>query len=188
MLNPIEDISSSASQEWLTAFEVYDALYKHFKIALAEDRKLIEVYIQKFGELIGSSEPKEVFQAINNWIDHMKQSQKSYKLEPKPSLNASRLSKIKSTFDTVVKEQNYQRVALRLSTIGPTMKDAQEHLQYFQNFQEEVSKHVSQSQQSLIGLRAEVGTAPLPPLAEQAYNEIEDILTLASEANKEMSR
>ncbi len=32
MLNPIEDIGSSASQEWLTACEVYDALYKHFKI------------------------------------------------------------------------------------------------------------------------------------------------------------
>ena len=118
----------------------------------------------------------------------MKQSQKSYRLEPKPSLNATRLSKVKSTFEAVIKEQNPKRLALRLSDIGPTVKDAQEHLQYFQDFRDEVSRQKSQSQQSLTQLRTEVGTAPLSLITEQVYIDIEHILTQTIEATKEMSR
>ena len=86
-----------------------------------------------------------------------------------------------------MKERSAKRLALRLSEIGPTMKDVREHLQYLQDFQDEVSKQKSQSQQSLAQLRIEVGIAPLP-LAEQAYEEIEDILTRAIGANKEIFR
>jgi len=186
-LSPIEAVGASASPAWLAAYEVYSALNKHFVQALSEDREAIEDYTRKLGGLIGSSEPKEVFQAINDWIDHMKQSQKPYRLEPKASLNATRLSKVKSTFEAVIKERSPKRLALRLSEIGPTVKDFLEHLQYFQDFQAEVTQQKSQSQQSLTQLRTEVGIAPLP-LAEQAYNEIEDILTHAIEAKKEISR
>ncbi len=184
-LSSIGAVGTSASQAWLTAFEVYNALSKHFAKALTEDREAIEGYIRRLGDLTGSSEPKEVFQAINEWINHMKQSQKPYRLEPKASLNATRLSKVKSTLEAVMKEWSAKRLALRLSEIGPTMKDVREHLQYFQDFQDEVSKQKSQSQQSLAQLRIEVGIAPLP-LAEQAYEEIEDILTRAIGANKEV--
>ena len=187
-LSPIEAIGASASPAWLTAYEVYSALFKHFTKALTEDREAIEGYIRRLGDLIGSSDPKEVFQAINEWINHMKQSQKSYRLEPKPSLNATRLSKVKSTFEAVIKEQNPKRLALRLSDIGPTVKDAQEHLQYFQDFRDEVSRQKSQSQQSLTQLRTEVGTAPLSLITEQVYIDIEHILTQTIEATKEMSR
>jgi len=187
-LLPIEAIGASASPVWLIAYEVYNPLYKYFVKALAEDREAIEGYILRLGKLTGSSEPKEVFQAINEWINHMKQSQKPYRLEPKPSLNATRLSKVKSTFEAVIREQSSKQLALRLSNIGPIMKDAQEHLQYFQDFRDEVSKQKSQSQQSLTQLRAEVGTAPLPLVAEQAYIDIERILTKTIEAIKEMSR
>jgi len=186
-LSPIEAVGASASSAWLAAYEVYSALSKHFALALSEDRDAIEKYILKLGDHIGSSEPKEVFQAINNWIDHMKQSLKPYRLEPKASLNATRLSKIKSTLEAVIKERSPKRLALRLSEIGPTVKDFLEHLQYFQDFQAEVTKQKSQLQQSLMQLRTEVGIVPLP-LAEQAYEEIEDILTHAFEANKEISR
>ena len=186
-LSPIEAVGASASPAWLAAYEVYSALNKHFVQALSEDREAIEDYTRKLGGLIGSSESKEVFQAINDWIDHMKQSQKPYRLEPKASLNATRLSKVKSTLEAVIKERSPKRLALRLSEIGPTVKDFLEHLQYFQDFQAEVTKQRSQSQQSLTQLRTEVGIAPLP-LAEQAYNEIEDILTHAIEANKEISK
>ncbi len=184
-LSPIEAVGASASPAWLAAYEVYSALNKHFVQALSEDREAIEDYTRKLGGLIGSSEPKEVFQAINDWIDHMKQSQKPYRLEPKASLNATRLSKVKSTLEAVMKERSAKRLALRLSEIGPTMKDVREHLQYFQDFQAEVTKQKSQSQQSLAQLRIEVGIAPLPR-AEQAYEEIEDILTHAIGANKEV--
>lgn len=186
--SPIETIGASASHVWLTAYEIYQALFKHFAQALAEDRGAIEVYIGNLRDLIGASEPKEVFQAIHAWTDHMKQSQKPYKLEPKASLNATRLSKVISTFEAVIKEQSHKRLALRLSDSGPTVKDMQEHLQYFQDFKKEVSMHMFQSEQKLSKLRDEVGTVPLPPLASQAYDEIQQSLTQAIAAYKEMSR
>lgn len=186
-LAPIETVGASASPAWLAAYEVYSALSKHFEQALSDDRDAIEGYIRKLGGLIGSSEPKEVFQAINDWIDHMKRSQKPFQLEPKASLNATRLSRVKSTVEAVIKERSPKRLALRLSEIGPTVKDILDHLQYFHDFQEEASRQKSQSQESLTQLRIEVGIAPLP-LAEQAYNQVEDILTHAIEANKELSR
>lgn len=187
-LAPIETISAGASTAWLTAYEVYTALFKHFTNALAEDRESIESYTSKIRDLIGSSEPKEVFQAINDWISHMKQSQKPYQLEPKPSLNATRLSKVKSIFEAVTREQSSKQLALRLSNIGPAVKDAQEHLQFFQDFRKEVSKQVAQAQQNLTQLRAEVGTAPLSSVAEQTYTDIEYILTQTIEATREILR
>ncbi len=182
-LPPIEAVGSSAAPAWLAAYEVYSVLSKYFAQALFGDREAIKGYVRKLGDLTGSSEPEGVFQAINDWIDHMKRSQKPYKLEPSPSLKPTRLSRVKSTFEAIIKEQSPKGLALRLSGVGPTVKDVQEHLQYFENFQEEVSKHISQSQHSLIELRAEVGPAPLPPLAEQEYNGIEYILTRAIEAS-----
>jgi hypothetical protein len=99
-------------------------------------------------------------------------------------LNATRLSRVKPTFQALIKEQSPKGLALRLSAIGQTVKDAQEHLQYFQSFQDEVSKYISQSERSLTEFRSEVGPEPLPPLAEQAYSEIENLLTRAIEASK----
>lgn len=187
MLAPIETVGTSAAPAWLAAYEAYSTLSRHFVQVLSDDRDAIEGYIRKLGDLVGSSEPKEVFQAINDWTDHMRRSQKPFQLEAKAGLNPTRLSRVKSTLEAVIKDRSAKRLALRLSEIGPTMKDVTEHLQYFQSFKEEVSRQKSQSQQSLMQLRVEVGVAPLP-LAEQAYNEIEDILTHAIGENKEISK
>lgn len=183
-LPPFTAIGSSASPAWLAAYEVYSILSKSFAQALSADREAIEGYIRELGDFTGSCEPKEVFQAINNWIDHMRRSQRPYRLEPRPSLNATRLSRVKPTFQALIKEQSPKGLALRLSGVGQTVKDAQEHLQYFQGFQDEVSKYISQSERSLTEFRSEFGPEPLPPLAEQAFGEIENLLTRAIEASK----
>jgi hypothetical protein len=156
-LSPIEAVGASASSAWLAAYEVYSALSKHFALALHEDQDAIEKYILKLGDYIGSSEPKEVFQAINNWIDQMKQSLKPHRLEPKANLNATSLNKNKSTLEAIVKERSPKRLALRLSEISPTVKDFLEHLRYFQDFQAEVTKQISNRNKVLRNCATKLG-------------------------------
>lgn len=185
-LPQIETLGPSASPAWLAAYEVYNTFFRAFSQALTVDRQAIEDSLQKLSDFIGSDEPKEVFQAIEAWINHMKQSQKAYKLEPKPSLNATRLSKVKTTFAAIIKEQSQRRLALRLSEASSTIKDAQEHLQYFRDFQNEATQQMSQTKLRTAQLRDEIGDASLPTDVEKAYCEVESILTI--EAAEEVSR
>lgn len=184
-LPQIEAVGASASSAWLAAYEVYNTLFRAFSQALTVDRQAIEYSLQKLSDFIGSSEPKEVFQAIEAWINHMKQSQKAYKLEPKPILNATRLSKVKTTFAAIIKEQSQRRLALRLSEVSPTIKDAQEHLQYFRDFQNEATQQMSQTKLRITQLRGDIGDASLPTDVEKVYSDVESILTI--EAAKEVS-
>ena len=146
-LSSMEPVGNSASKEWITNYEINQAFITHFGATLQDECTLVTDKFNALQELVGNSDPKEVFAQIQNWIDTMKQLQKPYQLEVKSTINAQRLTRTLSSLEMVSRENRTKALALRLSGIVSTQKEATEHLQFLQNFKNEVSKQLAQLQQ-----------------------------------------
>lgn len=173
----MEPVGNSASKEWITNYEINQAFITHFGATLQDECTLVTDKFNALQELVGNSDPKEVFAQIQNWIDTMKQLQKPYQLEVKSTINAQRLTETLSSLEMVSRENRTKALALRLSGIVSTQKEATEHLQFLQNFKNEVSKQLAQLQQRFDQIRDETARSTPPALVERTYQEVETIMT-----------
>jgi hypothetical protein len=185
-LTPMDPVSSGASKEWIAAYEINQAFTTNFNEILQEERILIDEQLYTLREIVGDSDPKEIFTQISNWVETMKQLQKPYQLEPKPSATATKLTRVINSLEQVVKEQRPKTLALRLSGILPTMKEADEYQQFLQSFKNEVNKQLAQLQQRFAQLQDETARSTPPALVERTYQEIETILTSTIHEGKEI--
>lgn len=182
----MDPVSSGASKEWIAAYEINQAFTTNFNEILQEERILIDEQLYTLREIVGDSDPKEIFTQISNWVETMKQLQKPYQLEPKPSATATKLTRVINSLEQVVKEQRPKTLALRLSGILPTMKEADEYQQFLQSFKNEVNKQLAQLQQRFAQLQDETARSTPPALVERTYQEIETILTSTIHEGKEI--
>ncbi|GCE23216.1 hypothetical protein KDK_70160 [Dictyobacter kobayashii] len=185
-LSPMEPVGNSASKEWAANYEINQAFIAHFGATLKDERALVTDKLNALQELIGNSDPKEVFAQIQKWIDTMKQLQKPYQLEVKSTINAQRLTRILNSLEQVAKENRPKALALRLSGIISTQKEATEHLQFLQSFKNEVGKQLTQLQQRFDKLRDETARSTPPALVERTYQEVENIIQHTLQENQEV--
>jgi hypothetical protein len=186
-LYSLDSTKSTTPTPWDGAIEIYNVLAQHFTNVLERDRQFTANKLNEIQALIGTHEPKAVFESIQRWIEQMKRFQQSYKLEYNKSIhNATRLSRAKQLFEAIVKEQRVPRLAFRLSEINATMKDAREQLRFLQSFKQEAEERLKQSSQAKATLEIETAQLPSPTMVAQAYDELAARLAEVVNSEKEI--
>ena len=157
---------------------MYETLSTNFIQTLHADRIHVQNLLQRFDNLIGVSSPKEVFEAINNFVETMIASKSGTDFDRKNALSATGLNNVLLQLRSIAREQITAQLALRLSSAGKLLVSANDYLQYLEAFMKEVTKQQKVTQMQIFDLKGKIGTTELDERTqiEALYQEIERVL------------
>jgi len=127
---PLQDL-------WKDALLVYNIFYDHFKSIVQEECQSVQKIIAQLENFIGINSVEEVFQAIANMLQVLRDSQIGTNFVVNKALNANNLNALLVLLRDLVTEQNFARLTLRLSQAGSHVASAYEYIEYFTNFERE---------------------------------------------------
>ncbi len=176
-LSPSGCVGKPLRETWKEPLSTYEMFYTHFEQLIEEELQSVQKLITQLEHFLGDNTTEEVFQAIEKMINTLNKSNKGTAFTINNALNATRLNTLLARLRNLVKEQNFAKLALRLSQAVSQITSAYEYIEYFIAFEKEARKQKQATMHSLTSLQdVNPEIAQIQELTREAYQEIIEVL------------